>query len=351
LLLNQREIDITKTVVDRFLNLGEPTLRGPLLVRAQSIDLLRKLARWSILNPRDDDREFLPLAFAFHCCADTATAALARHSLTVVAHVLKNLFENNPSETTQHTSGEVESHAKVMYHPVDPNQIGFGLYLAQEFRLVTNWFGGQRPTAADSFQISEHIVEIDPEKVWADYVERQTEWIEGQAGILRPTTSRLADEGTSTGHSPTETTETYAGWEILRALSKNTGQSEVFLVRSPQRVAERTEASKTIQGYASGVNLEQTPAFATAIWLSARADLPSELGALKVFKLRGDGAEAEQEVLDRLSSEIHVLKQNKPGLLRLLPLTKRKDGSSLSTNRMAPSRIIPFDLRATPLMH
>ena len=38
----------------------------------------------------------------------------------------------------------------------------------------------------------------------------------------------------------------------------------------------------------------------------------SELGALKVFKLRGDGPKAEEEVQERLKSEIHVLGQQKP---------------------------------------
>lgn len=78
------------------------------------------------------------------------------------------------------------------------------------------------------------------------------------------------------------------------------------------------EAAKIIERHAGRVSLEQARAFATAISESAREDRPSELGALKKFKKRGEDAEAEKEVLDRLKHEIQVLKQRRPGLLKLL---------------------------------
>jgi serine/threonine protein kinase len=50
------------------------------------------------------------------------------------------------------------------------------------------------------------------------------------------------------------------------------------------------------------------------MWLYARPDSVSELGAMKVFKIRDD----EQQSLDRLKQEIQILKQNRPGLPKLL---------------------------------
>jgi len=73
----------------------------------------------------------------------------------------------------------------------------------------------------------------------------------------------------------------FEGWEIVKRLRVGTGQAEVFQVRSRQRA-------------------------------------PYELGALKVFKKRGDDAKAEREVLNCLKAEIRALKQNIPGMLRLL---------------------------------
>jgi serine/threonine protein kinase len=50
----------------------------------------------------------------------------------------------------------------------------------------------------------------------------------------------------------------------------------------------------------------------------AREEDASELGALKVFNPRAGGLEAEQQALGRMKNEITVLKQKRPGLLKLL---------------------------------
>jgi hypothetical protein len=50
----------------------------------------------------------------------------------------------------------------------------------------------------------------------------------------------------------------------------------------------------------------------------AQEDYASELGALKIFNPRGDAPEAEQQALARMRSEIAVLQQNRPGLVKLL---------------------------------
>jgi serine/threonine protein kinase len=43
---------------------------------------------------------------------------------------------------------------------------------------------------------------------------------------------------------------------------------------------------------------------------------------MKVFKLREAGAEAEQEAVERLKGEIAILRENRPGLLKLLDLNE-----------------------------
>jgi hypothetical protein len=187
LLLSQTELDITKAVVHRFLNLGESTPRKGLLVKAQSRELLEKLGRWSVLKLHDN-KYYLPLAFAFHCCGDTE-ASLARQSVAVVSHVLRNLFENDQGEDTQYTPADVEGHSRKMYDVLDPKHIRLGLYLAQEFNFFSSWSAGQKQTEINFLKISEHIMEINPENIWDDYIKHQTHWIETQAasgeGVLR----------------------------------------------------------------------------------------------------------------------------------------------------------------------
>jgi len=115
------------------------------------------------------------------------------------------------------------------------------------------------------------------------------------------------------------------GWEQLRPLGEG-GQSKVFLVRSPSRVQERRNAHQQVLSsnpwapYVGGNPNEQVDRierFATNLAAYSRPDEPSDLGALKMFKIEKDGKDAEL-ALGRLKNEIAVLKENRPGLLKLL---------------------------------
>ena len=106
----------------------------------------------------------------------------------------------------------------------------------------------------------------------------------------------------------------YGGWEVIEPLGKG-GQSEVFKVRTPKRAAERRNYLEEIR---SALDRDKRAELAIAIYSYARPEVPSELGALKIFKIREQGPDAEQQSLKRLMSEITVLKENRPGLLKLL---------------------------------
>lgn len=97
------------------------------------------------------------------------------------------------------------------------------------------------------------------------------------------------------------------------------GQSTVYLVRRPERRAAREKSSETLKKL-SGVGLGDQTAleFARASADVARDDLPSELAALKIFNPRAAGAEAEKQATARMQNEIVVLKEGRPGLLKLL---------------------------------
>jgi serine/threonine protein kinase len=124
--------------------------------------------------------------------------------------------------------------------------------------------------------------------------------------------------------------QTYGDWEVIKPLGGG-GQSEVFLARSPERCKERAKCVESIKE-ALGLPRENSylisklPAEAAAKLLSdaiaghARPELPSELGALKLFtKLRTPGPEGEKQVLGRLRVEIATMQRNdNPGLLKML---------------------------------
>lgn len=109
-------------------------------------------------------------------------------------------------------------------------------------------------------------------------------------------------------------------WEKVRPDPLGSGgQSEVFLVRRPTRRAAREKSFEVLtrlsgQGFNDRTALE----FANASLDVSREDDPTELGALKVFNPRAAGEQAEEQALGRMRNEIEILKQNRPGLLKLL---------------------------------
>jgi len=113
-------------------------------------------------------------------------------------------------------------------------------------------------------------------------------------------------------------------WEAIKPLGGG-GQSDVFLVRSPQRVAQRATSLTRIQVNIENYERENMAELANAVWNYARPEVPSELGALKVFKippadstLPPPPGSKESEAIVRLKNEIAALGQGLPGLPKLL---------------------------------
>jgi serine/threonine protein kinase len=114
-------------------------------------------------------------------------------------------------------------------------------------------------------------------------------------------------------------------WEEIKPPLGGGGQSDVFLVRAPKRVADRAGYLVKIQQHAGGCHIEGAAELAEAAWNYARPEFTSELGALKVFKIPPEGktippppGSKEFEAIVRLKNEIAALGQGIPGLPQLL---------------------------------
>jgi serine/threonine protein kinase len=98
------------------------------------------------------------------------------------------------------------------------------------------------------------------------------------------------------------------------------GQSTVYLVRTPERTNQRARCLEFIKAHVpimTGTKESMSQAnlqYVEAIQTYTRADLLSEVGAMKDFKLRDD----EEQSLRRLQQEIDVLLENRFGLPKLL---------------------------------
>jgi serine/threonine protein kinase len=115
-----------------------------------------------------------------------------------------------------------------------------------------------------------------------------------------------------------------AHWEVIGDPLGAGGQSEVFLVRGPGRLNARKKDIEQILSFSPwGTSMADTRSlrtgeFVEAIADYARAETISELGAMKVFKLREVGREGEQQAVNRLKQEVEVLREGRPGLPKLL---------------------------------
>ena len=111
-------------------------------------------------------------------------------------------------------------------------------------------------------------------------------------------------------------------WQEIERLGGG-GQSNVFLVRRPERSSERERCLDVIR---TAIDGDRRAELANAIWTYARPDVNSELGALKVFKISplkvGAGVPApgtrEHEAARRLENEISALAEGRHGLPALL---------------------------------
>ena len=114
-------------------------------------------------------------------------------------------------------------------------------------------------------------------------------------------------------------------WPIIRELGVG-GQGKVWLVRSPGRARERTNALVQIKKVLGAAAVSHEPneelalaaRLADAVPVYSREDSPEDLGAGKVYHVVGDSA-LEEKALKRLEVEFDVLRAiDSPNVLRLL---------------------------------
>jgi hypothetical protein len=189
--LSGTEREITKAVVDRFLNEGTASPRGLLVRRFKNLQALERLNRWPVLKKvGTGDEAYLPLALAFHYSGDADTVLRARTSVEIVLRILQNLFE---VEVEKRDFGpvDVEVQAGKMFdRPPANSVIKLGLYLAQEFGVFAGWSSNSEQTELHTFRIAERIIELTNfERAWGDYIENKTPYIENPEkfdGSLEP---------------------------------------------------------------------------------------------------------------------------------------------------------------------
>jgi serine/threonine protein kinase len=293
--LNTTEREIVALAVQRFLDAKQPTSRRQLVAKYKNPAILNGLINTGILKQNGD--VLSPGALAFHYVGDTAILMRAQSSVETVVRALQDLYRVE-LDKTNFSRTEIQDQAR-RNDQSDPEEVSLGLYLARDLNVPAQWAGDQLNVS--HVVPTEQIITLKPESVWNEYIRRNGgEFLEEAGGKQSELMSKRDT------------------WERVRPLGGG-GQSDVFLVRSPARVAEREACLQELAKHSSlHLSRDTAESFARASWNYSRPDLPSELGALKVFKTRDAGPEAEQQALQRLKDEVRVLKQGRAGQLRHL---------------------------------
>jgi serine/threonine protein kinase len=294
---------IASDVVKRFVHLKESTARRALLIKfinQPTTDAIRNLVDGRVIRRRGNvatvDEEYLPHAAAFEICDESQLREEAKHAATIVVHTLQQMFIGEPKKEG-YVFADLRRHADELYRNqlIEDGLLKLGLYLVTDLNVLMS-FGFQPPDEIEvaTFNVAETVSNMpNPENQW-DRV---------MAGFKRFMAPDPSDKQPSL-----ETVE----WEHIRRLGGG-GQSDVFLVRSPARVTQRTVCLQTIR---TALGSDREAELAEAVWEYSRPDLPSELGAKKIFKIRSDSD--EEQAVQRLKQEFQILQQNRPGLPKLL---------------------------------
>lgn len=298
----QLEASILLDVVTRFVNLKESTGRRGLVIKYKNQPaayVITNLAHNGILrrknpNTATTDEEYLPAASAFELCGDNRIREEAKQASTVVLTTLQRMFVGEQKKEG-FGFADLKRHVEELYtnQNVDDATLKLGLYLAKDLGVLSaSRMSQPDETEVEWFQIAESAANMpNPEK----------EWDRVMAGYKR---SRATFAEPEPPGQPQ--------WERISRLGGG-GQSDVFLVRSPARVTQRAACIRTIK---AALDRDKEPDFADAVWSYSRPDTLSELGAMKEFKIREEGG--EQQALQRLQQEIHVLGDGRSDLPKLL---------------------------------
>jgi len=268
--LSDVEKKILKTVVQRFLDSKKATRRKELLDTFESPGAIDSLVSTAVLEQTQGNsygNSYLPSAMAFHYCGDIEVQALTRRGVRAVAHVLKKLIKE---ERPNLDPTNIETLAREFDSGISDTMIRVGLYVGRDLGLLQS-SQGRNEQQADVIPvtINEYIYEKNPETLWDQFIHRN---------------DSLPQPAATTNPSPLQK-QKYGGWEIIERLGGG-GQSDVFLVRTPERKRQR-ESYLDRLGKLSGKSYDSRGAaeVAEALWNYARPELTEELGALKQFKI------------------------------------------------------------------
>src|SRR5579863_4736709 len=178
--LTDREREITRAVVHRFLSENKPSPHKELVREFKSPKSLGRLAGAAVLNMIGNREAYVPRVLALHYCGDEEALLRTKTAVTTVLHVLRNLFEVN-LDKEEFTPVDVGHQAQKMYDmPPTADTINLGLFLLTEFANVfTSCAFAKDLTVLSFFGLNDNIITLDNiDTVWDEHVRQRSVYVE-----------------------------------------------------------------------------------------------------------------------------------------------------------------------------
>jgi hypothetical protein len=166
--------DLASRVISRYLNMGLPSPRHPLVVIIRDGDILYEMERRTLIRAEKNRTEYFPTLGTFALLDDGDERLKYAHlGVIQVLRTLINLYETRDPSTT-YSLEELSRHVQDRYTHVtiDSKQIRLGLYLSiNEFGVIQAFSRSEDGAQITSFMIAERALTIsDPEAGWSERI-------------------------------------------------------------------------------------------------------------------------------------------------------------------------------------
>jgi hypothetical protein len=220
------EIDIamTKAVAHYYYSQREAVSHEQLLRKFDDPRPMIRLTNLRIITmDGNPSPTYLPTILAFGFCGDDALLRAAKDSVTFIVRDLKNLFKASYDRARQYKAVEFSAQLETASRVPVPIQVELGLFLAKDIPGIIFAQLNDVKTKVVSFQINEHILTVDPEKVWDEHIRTYAppEALTPQTVVVTQPATRETTK--ASGWPP-------PAWRIVEPLDEG-GQGWTYIVR------------------------------------------------------------------------------------------------------------------------
>lgn len=274
--LTEIEREITKAVAQLFYNERIATTHEQLLrVFNDPRPIINLTDRLRMISAQGNgaQRTYLPTILAFQYCGDETLQRNAKNAVEEVITGLKVLFKTNYDTTRQYAASALISDLQST-NALIPNEVAVGLFLAKEIPGV--FFGtrvNESATELVSFNISDHILTVEPKAVWDEYVRAHTPVEEA------PKPQKTNSQQTPKRASKKTSDWPPVRWTIVESLGEG-GQGWTYTVRRSGGPDRTLYVLKRLK------NKERLSRFKTEIAVLGKLQHPEFLKLLKRVKSR-----------------------------------------------------------------